>query len=122
MQYVDPTFLARSRVAFVSDNQATLADVKRLAEDDQHLTAAQRRDLVSALNRVAQVFETPLETLGAIPRRVRELFASKSAAQVNLSEKTFANIRSLIVQALERYAGPTVPLTRRITIAPSWQR
>lgn len=121
MQYVDPTFLPRSRVAFLTDNQATLADVKRLAEDDQHLTATQRRDLVSALNRVESLFQITLNKVEASPRRVRELLASKSPAQVSLSEKTFANTRSLIVQALERYAAPAVPLTRRIPIAPSWQ-
>jgi integrase len=121
MKYVDPTFLARSRAAFLSENQATLADVKCLAETDTDLTNTQRRDLVSALNRVEQVFETPLDKLQANPRRVRELFASKSPAQMNLSEKTFANIRSLVVQALERYAAPALPLTRRISIAPSWR-
>jgi integrase len=121
MQYVDPTFLARSRVAFLPDNQTTLADVKRLAEGDNALTATQRRDLISALNRVAQVFEMPLEKVDASPRRVRELLATKSPAQLNLSEKTFANIRSLVAQALERYAAPALPLTRRIAVAPSWR-
>jgi len=121
MYYVAPQFLAHSRAAFLSDNQPTLAGVKRLAEDDEHLTNTQRRDLVSALNRAAQVFQTPLETLVASPRRMRELFASRSPAQLNLSEKTFANIRSLVVQALERYAAPALPLTRRIPIAPAWQ-
>jgi integrase len=122
MQYVDPTFLARSRVAFLAENRATLVDVKRLAESDIDLTGTRRRDLVSALNRVEQVFETSLDKLEASPRHVRELFASKSAAQVNLSEKTFANIRSLIIKALERYAPSALPLTRRIPIAPSWQK
>ena len=99
----------------------TLADVKRLAEDDKQLTATQRRDLVSALNRLEHLFQTPLEKLEASPRRMRELFASKSPAQLDLSEKTFANIRSLVVQALERYAPPALPLTKRIPIAPAWQ-
>lgn len=121
MNHFDPVFLARSRGAFITDDQPTLADVKRLAEEDAGLTSIQRRDLVSALNRVAQLFQTPLDKLEASPRRVRELFASKSPAQLNLSEKTFANIRSLVIQALERYAAPTVPLTRRIAIAPCWQ-
>jgi len=121
MQYVDPTFLTRSRVAFVSENQATLADMKRFAEDDGDLNNTQRRDLVSALNRVEQVFDSSLEKLEASPRQIRELFASRSAAQVNLSEKTFANIRSLVIQALERYAPRPMPLTRRIPLALSWQ-
>ena len=121
MKYVDPTFLARSRAAFASANQSTLADVKRLAEVDKQLTATQRRDLLSALNRLEHLFQTPLVQLEASPRRMRELFASKSPAQLDLSEKTFANIRSLVVQALERYAAPALSLTRRIPIAPSWR-
>lgn len=121
MQYVDPTFLTRSRVAFLSDNQTTLADVKRLAEVDDALTTTQRRDLVSAMNRVESLFQIALDKVEASPRRTRELLASKSPAQLNLSEKTFANIRSLVVQALERYAAPTLPLTQRIPIAPPWR-
>jgi integrase len=121
MNHVDPIFLASSRAAFASKSQITLADVKRRTEADTSLTSTQRRDLASALNRVEQLFQTPLMKLEASPRRVRELFASRSAAQVNLSEKTLANIRSLVVQALTRYAPPTMPLTRRIPVAPSWQ-
>jgi integrase len=52
---------------------------------------------------------------------VRELFASKSPAQLDLSEKTFANIRSLTAKAVQRYGQPVLPLTRRIPIAPLWQ-
>jgi integrase len=121
MNYIDPTFLARSRAAFASESQSTLADVKGLAEDDKQLTAIQRRDLLSALNRVEDLFQTPLEKLEASPRQMRELFASKSPAQMNLSEKTFANIRSLVTKAVERYGQPSSPLTKRIPIAPSWQ-
>lgn len=121
MQYVAPQFLARSQEAFLSEERLSLADVKRLAEADISLTSTQRRDLVSALNRVEQVFETPLEKLEASPRRLRELFASKSPAQLNLSEKTFANIRSLVTKAVERYGRPVSPLTKRIAIAPLWQ-
>src|SRR4051812_2132984 len=103
MNHVDPTFLARSRAAFVSEDHTTLADVKRLAEADEDLTAIQRRDVVSALNRFEQLFQTSLEKLEATPRRVRELFAAKSPAQLGVSEKTFANIRSLVAKAVERY-------------------
>jgi integrase len=121
MKHLDPTFLTRSKAAFLPEKWLTLADVKRLAEADADLTGTQRRDLVSAVNRIKPLFQTPLDQLEASPRRVRELFAVKSAAQLNLSEKTLANIRSLVVQALERYAAPTLPLTKRIPIAPSWQ-
>jgi integrase len=121
MNHIDPNFLARSKAAFLSENQTTLADVKRHAEADASLTSTQRRDLVSALNRFEQLFKTPLERVEASPRQVRELFASKSPAQLGVSEKTFANIRSLVSKAVERYGQPVSPLTKRIAVAPSWQ-
>jgi hypothetical protein len=121
MNHFDPTFLARSKAAFLSAEHPTLADVKRLAEGDKDLSATQRRDLVSALNRLEQLFQMPLAKLEASPRRARELFASKSPAQLDLSEKTFANIRSLVAKAVERYGRPVSPITKRIAISPSWQ-
>jgi hypothetical protein len=114
MNYIDPTFLARSRAAFASEDPMTLADMRRLVEADAGLTRTQRRDLVSALNRVEMLFQTPLEKLEANPSRLRELFAAKSAAQLSLSEKTYANIRSLVAHALDRYVVRALPLTRRI--------
>jgi integrase len=121
MNHFDPKFLAHSKAAFISKDQITLADVKQLSEADTSLTSTQRRDLVSALNRIEQLFQTSLRKLEASPRRMRELFAAKSPAQLNLSEKTFANIRSLVVKAVERYGRPVSPLTKRIAVSPSWQ-
>ena len=69
MESVDPAFLALSRAALASANRGTLADVKRLAEVDEQLTATQRRDLLSALNRLEHLFQTPLVQLEASPRR-----------------------------------------------------
>lgn len=120
MNHIDPNFLARSKAAFRSEGQTTLADAKRLAEGDKDLTATQRRDLVSALNRLEQLFQTPLEKLEASPRRMRELLGSASPAQVGVSEKTFANIRSLVAKAVQRYGRPISPLTKRIAVAPGW--
>ena len=66
--------------------------------------------MVSALKRIETVFATPLATIEASPRRLRALFASRTAAEVGLSEKSFANIRSLTVQALARYGQPDLPV------------
>ena len=121
MKYVDPTFLARSRAAFLSENQRTLADVKRLAEADTALTTTQRRDLVSALNRIEQLFQTPLEKLEASPRRVRELFASQSAGP---AEPVREDLRQHPLPGRPgpgALCAPALPLTQRIPIAPSWQ-
>jgi integrase len=121
MNHIDPEFVARSKAAFLSREQISLADVRRLAEADEDLTNTQRRDIVSAMNRFEQLVQTSLEKLEASPRQVRELFVAKSPAQLGLSEKTFANIRSLVAKAVERYGKPVSPLTKRIAIAPSWQ-
>lgn len=121
MNHVDPEFLVRSKAVFITDAPLTLADVQRLAETDITLTGTKRRDLLSALARIPYLFRTPVETLPASPRRLRELFASKSAVQVNLSDKTFANLRSLALQALDRYGRPTLPVTKRVTIASNWR-
>ncbi|KLK92653.1 hypothetical protein AA309_13270 [Microvirga vignae] len=121
MKHIDPEFLARSKAAFRSESSTTLADVKRLAEADTDLTDIQRRDLVSALNRLEHLFRTQLEKLEASPRRARELLASVSPAQLGLSDKTFANIRSLVAKAVRRYGQPGSPLTKCIAIAPCWQ-
>jgi len=121
MNHVAPIFLARSRAAFLSKDRLTLADVKHSAHADKSLTGTQRRDLVSALTRLAALFQTPLDQLEASPRQLRELLATKSAAELNLSEKTYANLRSLVVKAVERYGEPVLPLTKRIVIASPWQ-
>jgi hypothetical protein len=121
MNHIDPEFLARSKVVFLTDARFTLADVQRVAETDVTLTGTKRRDLLSALARIPHLFQTPLETLPASPRRLRELFASKSPVQVNLSDKTFANLRSLALQALDHYGRPTLPVTKRVAIASDWR-
>lgn len=111
-----------SQEAFVSPVSLTLADVKAKAEADWTLNDTQRRDIVSASSRIEKVFSKPLSTLDASPRCLRALFASKSAAQVGLSDKSFANIRSLSVQALSRYAEPDRPVTRRFAMTPAWRQ
>ncbi len=46
---------------------------------------------------------------------------SQSAAQLGLSDKSFANIRSLAIQALSRYGEPDLPVTRRFAMTPAWR-
>ena len=110
-----------SEEAFVAPVPLTLADIRAKAEADWTLTAIQRRDIVSALSRIETMFATPLDKLEASPRRLRALFCSRTAAQVGLSEKSFANIRSLAVQALSRYALSDLPVSRRFPMAPPWR-
>jgi hypothetical protein len=121
MNQLSPEFISRSKAVFVQQPLRTLADAKRLVEADRELAVTQRRDLISALTRISELFQTPLEKVPASRPQLRALFASRSAAQLNLSEKTLANIRSLIVQVLDRYAGPVQRLTKRFSITDGWR-
>ena len=116
-----PPILA-SRDAFISPVSLTLADVSAKAAADWTINDIQRRDIVSSLSRIETMFATPLDKLDASPRRLRALFASRTAAQIGVSDKSFANIRSLSIQALARYALPDLPVTRRFAMAPAWRQ
>lgn len=120
MEY-EASLLARSRSVFVSNSQPTLADLRQKIEACESLPSNRRRDLVSALNRTAELFGRTLENIKAHPAVIRELLASRGAAEVGVTQKTYANIRALVGQAL-RLHGPAIQqLTRRIPLAPAWQ-
>ena len=62
--------------------------------------------------------------LGATPataRSVRELFAAVSPAALGVSAKRYANIRSLIVRAVDRFGMKRTRLTSRVPLAPEWE-
>lgn len=121
MTHIDPDFLARSRTAFITEAAPTLADIKFKVAEDADLAPTQKRDLLSALNRVEELFGQSLTVLTAKPATIRELFLGASTAHLATGEKTLANIRSLVVQAVRRYGPAATPLTRRITIATCWR-
>lgn len=121
MNHIDPNFIARSQAAFMTEAPLTMADIKRKVADDGGLSPTQKRDLTSALTRVEELFQHPLTSLTAKPTTIRQLFADASATQLCIGEKTLANIRSLVVQAMRRYCPPATRLTRRIPIASCWQ-
>ena len=120
MQY-DADFLARSRLAFLDGHQLTIADLRRRIEDDQSVSPNQRRDLVSAIKRTAALFGRTPESISAHPATIRRLFEAKTAGELGLTPKTYANIRAALGQAIRLY-GPAVPqLTKRLPMAPVWQ-
>ena len=62
--------------------------------------------------------------LGATPataRSVRELFAAVAPAALGVSAKRYANIRSLIVRAVDRFGMKRTRLTSRVPLAPEWE-
>ncbi len=121
MNLVSPDFLARSRVAFRANQPPTLAELRGRVEADTTLDKTERRDLLSALNRVPAWFGRPLAAIPATPTALRELFAGASAAKLNLATKTLANVRSLVVQVVTRYGPPGTAVTRKIPPDPIWR-
>ena len=98
MKDVDPEFLEASRAVFTSSAPPSLEDIrKRVAAGAVGTT---RRDMLSALNRVEDLFGRPLSATPANAKTVRELLRSKSGPQLGVSTKAYANICSGVRAAL----------------------
>ena len=52
---------------------------------------------------------------------MRELLASRSAIELGLSAKRYANVRSGVATALRAFGEARPPITRRIPPTPEWQ-
>jgi integrase len=120
MRHVSPDFLNRSREAFGDAKPLTMAAIKELASADTTLTPTQRRDFLSALQRVQDWFQVRLEALDATAGRMRGLFANVTASQLRVSEKTLANVRSLVAKAVRRYSKALPTITKRVPFDASW--
>ena len=118
MNQIDPAFQARSRDAFLSNAPLSLKGLRnRVAELESGII---RRDRLSALDSVARLFGRDLSSIRATARVVRELFASKTAAELGISTKRFANIRSGVVKAIAEHGEAPLPVTKRIPLLPGW--
>ena len=121
MNQISPDFLARSRVAFRANQPPSLAELRCQVEADMTLNNTERRDLLSALNRLPIWFDRQLSAIPATPTALRNLFAGASAAQLDLATKTLANVRSLVGRVVRRYGPTQTPITRRIPLEPVWR-
>ena len=96
-----------------------LADVRTQVE--LLLDGNERRDTLSAFNVLAARAGVDLGATPATARSVRELFAAVSPAALGVSAKRYANIRSLIVRAVDRFGMKRTRLTSRVPLAPEWE-
>src|SRR4051812_17714446 len=101
MNKVSPDFLARSREAFSSNLGMSLQELRdRIAMSD---AGTYRRDLLSALDTAARLFGRDLSQIPATAKAVRTLLASKTAAQLGISEKRYQNVRSCLATAIRHH-------------------
>lgn len=118
MKHNDPDFLRRSRQAFLSGAPLSLQDIRdRVAAG---AAGTDRRDTLSALDALARAYGRDLATIKAAPTTVRTLLASRTAAELGLSDKRYANIRSAVAGAIRRFGEAPAPITRRVPFAPPW--
>jgi len=97
----------------------TLANV--LADCEANLGGNALRDTRSAFRFLADKCGVDLAATPARPRDVRQIFAPLSPARLGVSEKRFANIRSLVGAAVTRFGMRRTWITREIPLDEAWR-
>lgn len=103
-----------------STTAPTLADVQTFIETNSSLSATRRRDLRSSIKIVSRVLDREPSRIPALPSRLREEFAIVHPAAHRISIKTWANIRSNVLSAIELSGVAKIVRTSRHTITPEW--
>lgn len=118
MKHIDPAAL---ETAFVPASVPMFADlIPRLAADES-LSPSRRRDLVSALHRIAEALDRPLERVPADPTWLRPRLSRIEPAALRLSRKSWSNILSCLRAALAHVGITHRPYNRKTTLAPDWR-
>lgn len=104
---------------FSDSRPISLADVEELARAGLDGTA--RRDTLSAFNVLAEKGKVDLSATPATAAAVRKVLASLSGASLGFTSKRFANIRSLITKAVERFGSKRIRITEKIPPDCHWQ-
>lgn len=99
-----------------AEKATTLLDVRNQVAAT--MTGTVRRDTLSALDALAKATKMDLAGTAATPAAVRSLLTARSAAQLDLSTKRYANICSLVRAAVRQFGGRAV--SARLVLAPEW--
>src|SRR5689334_8628952 len=112
----------RKRKAPSGETEApvTLNDVARAVEGADLLSVTRRRDLRSAVKRVASLLEDHPARLVLDLTAISAKLASISPVAVGLSSKSFSNIRSDFMAAIKASGLKSVPGNTRMT--PGWAK
>ncbi len=106
-------------IAVKTIGASTLAGVLTVVATSD-LSPTRRRDMTSAINRTCAMARRSPGTVPADPATLRALVNDIRPALHDVSDKTWANLRSLLVAALE-LAGAIDPMSRGDALAdPAW--
>lgn len=120
MQHIDPKTL---ETAFVRPGTPTLADlIQRLQEEgaEAGLRPERRRDMVSALRRVAAALGRAPQIVPADPKWLQTRLSRVEPAALQVSDKTWSNVLSNLRATLDHF-GIVDRIWRRSDLSPDWQ-
>lgn len=98
----------------------SLADVIAVIETAHHLMPIRRRDMISAVNRVASLIGRPVAELHAEPRTLADQLAKVSLASAEISADTLINVRSLLLAALKQAGVATMAGRSVLPLDVAW--
>lgn len=109
-----------SIMAVFPDGKPSLEDVSLMIEQDQSLSTTRRRDLVSALVRLAHALGLPPSGAPADQRWLQQRIRAVSPAALGIAKKTWANIVSNAFSALKHVDLADRPFLR-MNLNEHWQ-
>lgn len=102
-----------------NSRELSLAAVADAVRADATLAPQRKQDLLSALNTCSRVLGVPLDALPCAPRPIGTMMAKAKPAACGVSDRRWANVRSLIGKALAG-AGPLLPARQRTPLSSDW--
>ncbi len=99
----------------------SLADAIPVIETAHHLRPTRRRDMISAVNRVACLIGRPAAEIRAEPRTLADQLAKVSLAAAGIGADTLINVRSLLLAALKQAGVATMAGRSVLPLDVAWQ-
>ena len=98
----------------------TLADVIARLQADPALSAARRREMISALRTTARLLDLPPAGVPADPRHLRQRFQDLAPAACGFSRRRWSNLRSLVLGGLKLAGVPVLPGRAYTLLSADW--
>ncbi len=104
---------------FRPDGVVTLAHV--IERVDAEWEGSARRDTLSALRILVTRLDLDADAVTATPPVVRELFEANDRHRLGVSERRYANVRSLVARAIQAFGMRRRRLTTAVALTEEWK-